>query len=398
MKYIFVTSNNDENQIYMKRISILFLIFSTFLYSQKIQIVDAENGKPIGNARIVLPDQLLYTNEDGFAPVDGNSKDFEVSASGFKKEKIKNFSSVIKLQPAFKEIEEVKIVSVDIKKLLDDVFKNYQKRYYEEPSMYDVVMKQKSFDNGKLHFMAISEAKLWSKCNWYNYKDGYNKRFDDILQLQLNNVKYLKVIKSDSIFTATEDKFSHEQMGNYFFNYELNRTLMFIKSSQAKYSGVLISEEDGEQLISFKIKVQRGINIEGSLKYNKTDKVITYFQTIYAMDDLPVEKKVATDGRAFDYKYGNATITYDFYKKDGLYLPALNRYETDNYTMFYKDETHVKKSMREIVYNTFTKSDHKGLTPKVDFAKNIWLNVPVKDNKETTVLLSEEEQEFINQK
>lgn len=393
-----MTSNNHDNQIYMKRISILFLVFSTFLYSQKIQIVDAENGKPIGNARIVLADQLVYTNEDGFAPVDGNSKDFEVSASGFKKEKIKNFSSVIKLQPAFKDIEEVKIVSVDIKKLLDDVYKNYQKRYYDEPSLYDVVFKQKSFDNGKLHFMVVSEAKLWSKCNWYNYKDGFNKRYDDILQLQLNNVKYLKVNKSDSIFSARVNEFSHEDMGNYFFNYELNRTLMFIKSPQAKYSGVLISEEDGEQLISFKIKVQRGINIEGSLKYNTNDKVITYFQTIYAMDDLPVEKKVSTDGRAFDYKYGNATITFDFYKKDGFYLPALNRYETDNYTMFYKDETHVKKSMREIVYNTFTKSDHKGLTPKVDFAKSIWLNVPVKDDKEITILLSTEEQEFINEK
>lgn len=382
----------------MKRISILFFIFSTFLYSQKIQIVDAENGKPIGNARIVLSDQLVYTNEDGFAPVDENSKDFEVSASGFKKEKIKSFSSVVKLHPAFKDIEEVKIVSVDIKKLLEDVFKNYQKRYYEEPSLYDVVIKQKSFDNGKLHFMAISEAKLWSKYNWYNYKDGFNKRYDNILQLQLNNVKYLKINKSDSVFSARVEEFSHQDMGNFFFNYELNRTIMFIKSHQAKYSGTIVSEEDGEQLINFKIKVLRGINIEGILKYNKADKVITFFKTDYEMDDLPVEKKVSTDGRAFDYKYGNATMTYDFYKKDGIYLPALNRFETDNYTMFYKDETHVKKAVREIVYNTFAKSDDRGVSPKVDFGKSIWLNVPVKDDKETTVLLSAEEQEFVNQK
>ncbi|AYN02106.1 hypothetical protein EAG08_19005 [Chryseobacterium sp. 3008163] len=66
--------------------------------------------------------------------------------------------------------------------------------------------------------------------------------------------------------------------------------------------------------------------------------------------------------------------------------------------MFYKDETHVKKSMREIVYNTFAKSDKKGLDPKVNFAKSIWENIPVKEDKESTVLLSKEEQEFINQK
>jgi hypothetical protein len=382
----------------MKHLSILFVLLSAFLSAQKLQVVDSETGKPIANARIILSDQLVYTNEDGFAPVDNTYKDFEISATGFKKEKIKNFSSVIKLQPVFNDIEEVKIVSVDIKKLFEDVSKNYHKRYYDEPSLYNVVMKQKYFDNNKLHFMAITEAKLWSRKNWYDYKDGYNKRYDDILQMQLNNVKYLKKNNSDSIFFAKTAEFSHEEFGNYFFNYELNRNIQNIKFHKTKYSGTLISEEGDEQSISFKIKTERGTNVEGNIKYNKADKVITFFQANYIMDDLPVEKKVSTDGREFDYKYGQATLTYDFYKKDGVYVPALTRFESDNYTMFYKDETHVKKSMREIIYNTFTKSDKKGLDPKVDFNKSIWLNVPVKDDKESTVLLSKEEQEFINAK
>lgn len=100
----------------MKHISFLFVLLSVFFSAQKLQVVDAENGKPIANARIILSNQLLYTNEDGFASVTNDSKDFEISASGFKKEKFKNFNSVIKLQPAFKDIEEVKITSIDIKK------------------------------------------------------------------------------------------------------------------------------------------------------------------------------------------------------------------------------------------------------------------------------------------
>lgn len=371
----------------MKHLSILFFLLSAFLSAQKLQVVDSETGKPIANARIILSDQLVYTNEDGFAPVDNTYKDFEISATGFKKEKIKNFSSVIKLQPVFKDIEEVKILSVDIKKLFEDVSTNYHKRYYDEPSLYDVVMKQKYFDNNKLHFMAITEAKLWSRKNWYDYKDGYNKRYDDILQMQLNNVKYLKKNNSDSIFFAKTAEFSHQEFGNYFFNFELNRNIQNIKFHKTKYSGTLISEEGDEQSISFKIKTERGTNVEGNIKYNKADKVITFFQANYIMDDLPVEKKISTDGREFDYKYGQATLTYDFYKKDGVYVPALTRFDSDNYTMFYKDETHVKRSMREVIYNTFTKSDKKGLDPKVDFNKSIWLNVPVKDDKESTVLL-----------
>lgn len=382
----------------MKHISFLFVLLSAFFSAQKLQVVDAENGKPIANARIILSDQLVYTNEDGFASVSNDSKNFEISASGFKKENFKNFSSVIKLQPAFKEIEEVKIIAVDIKKLFEDVFKNYHKRYYDEPSVYDVVMKQKFFDNKKLYFMAISEAKFWSKSNMYNFRDGFDKKYDDILQLQLNNVKYLKRNNTDSVFFAQTDEVNHDNMGIYFFNYELNRNIRNIKFHNSKYSGTLISEEDGEQFISFKIKTERGTNIEGNIKYNKADKVITFFEANYSMDDLPTEKKVSTDGREFNYKYGQATLTYDFYKKDGVYVPALSKFESDNYVMFYKDETHVKRSIREVVYNTFAKSDKKGLDPKVDFNKNIWLNIPVKDDKESTVLLSEEEQEFINKK
>lgn len=382
----------------MKHIYLLFVLLSAFFSAQKLQVVDSENGKPIANARIILSDQLVYTNKEGFASVNQDSKDFEISAIGFKKEKFKNFSLVIKLQPAFKEIEEVKIISVDIKKLFEDVFKNYHKRYYVEPSVYDVVMKQKFFDNNKMHFMAISEAKFWSKANMYNFRDGYDKKYDEILQIQLNNVKYLKKNNTDSVFFAKTDEVKHDNMGIYFFNYELNRNVRNIKFHNSKYSGTLISEEDGEQFINFKIKTERGTTINGNFKYNKADKVITFFEANYSMDDLPIEKKVSTDGREFNYKYGQAILTYDFYKKDGVYVPALSKFESDNYVMFYKDETHVKRTIQEVVYNTFAKSDKKGLDPKVDFDKSIWLNVPVKDDKESTVLLSEEEQEFINKK
>lgn len=150
----------------MKHIYLLFVLFSAFFSAQKLQVVDSENGKSIANARIILSNQLLYTNEDGFAPVDENSKDFEVSASGFKKENFKNFSSVIKLEPVFKNIEEVKIINVDIKKIIEDLHKNYNKRYFDKPSLYDITFKSKGFNNDSLFFMVIAEAKLWTKSNF----------------------------------------------------------------------------------------------------------------------------------------------------------------------------------------------------------------------------------------
>ncbi|OCK49522.1 hypothetical protein BA768_09155 [Chryseobacterium sp. CBo1] len=382
----------------MKHFYFLFVLLSVCLNAQKLQVIDSETGKPVSNARIVLQEQLVYTNEDGFAPVDATSKDFEVSALGFKKEKIKNFSSVIKLQPVFKEIEEVKIVSIDIKKLFQDVFKNYEKRYYDKTSVYDVVMKNKYSNNDKLYFMAISEAKLWSKTNWYNFKDGYNKRYDDIIQLQLNNVKYLKRNATDSVFSAKMKEVNHDYIGSYFFNHEVDRVLRFMKTSNAKFSGTIVGEEEDDQLINFKLKTSYGVTLDGNLRYNKIDKVITSYQIIYNQEDLAAEKKIAADGKEYTVKGGIATYTYEFYKKDGVYIPAVSRVESDKFTYFYKDETHVKKTMREIVYNTFTKADEKGLDPKVDFTKSIWQGIPVKDEKETAILLSKEEQEFVNEK
>ncbi|WP_262147134.1 hypothetical protein [Chryseobacterium foetidum] len=53
----------------MKLFCLTFFCLSSILFSQKIKIVDAENGKAISGARIILPNKVLYTNDDGFAMV-----------------------------------------------------------------------------------------------------------------------------------------------------------------------------------------------------------------------------------------------------------------------------------------------------------------------------------------
>lgn len=382
----------------MKHIYLLFILLSGLFQSQQLKVVDAENGNPVSNARILLRDQIVYTNEDGIAPVNRDAAAFEISASGYQKSMVPGFNSLIKLKPLYKDIGEIKIVNVDIKKIFEDVFKNYRKRYYDAPSLYDVVYKEKSFDNDKLFFLVIAEAKLWTRDNQYNFKQGIRKDYDEILQMQLNNVKYFKNIKSDSIFTGKTDEFSHEYMGNYFLNYELYREIQHLNLKETKYSGRLIVEEGDEQLITFKITSVKGIQLKGEFKYNKADKTITYFETHYFQDSYPMMKKKMTDGREFDYKLGDASLTFDFYKKDGAYIPAMSRLEGDKFITYYKDETHVKKFSREIIYNKFAPSDKKGLNPKVDFNISIWKNAAVKEEKAGTTLLSQEEKAFVNGK
>ncbi len=382
----------------MKRISILFLLISTFFYSQKVQVVDAENGKPIANARIVLSDQLVYSNEDGFAPLDSSVKNFEVSASGFHKESFSSFQNVVKLKPFMKDIEEVKIIDVDIKNLFEDLYKNYHKRYYDEPSLYDITFKSKGFNNDKLFIMVIAEAKLWSKTNAYNFKYGYKKDYDELLQLQLNNVKYFKKNDSKSIFNIKTKEFNHDEMGNFFFNYEIYRLLINMRMKNSKNVGRLLSEEGDLQLIGVKIKSENGIEIDGEITYDKKDKVVVLYDLNYVQGGFPAYKRVNTDGEEFDFHVGNANVTFDFYKKDGKYIQALKKTSGEKFFIMHDGQKDERRFSTEIIYNTFAKSTKKGLVSKVDLSKNIWENVPVKEDKETTILLSKEEQEFINQK
>lgn len=382
----------------MKHSYLLFILFFGVFHSQQLKVVDAESGSPVPNARILLKDQIVYTNEDGIAPVSSDASAFEVSASGYQKAEVRNFSPQIRLKPLYKDIGEIKIVNVDVKKIFEDVAKNYHKRYYNAPSLYDVVYKEKSFDNSKLFFLVIAEAKLWASDNMYNFKQGLRKDYDEILQMQLNNVKYLKNIKSDSIFTGKTNEFSHEYLGNFFLNFELYRELQHLKMKETKCTGRLIFEEGNEQLITFKISSANGVHMNGEFKYNTADKAITYFETHYFQENYPVVQRKTTDGKTFDYKLGDASLIFDFYKKNGSYIPAMTRLEGDKFTSYYNDETHVRKFSREMVYNTFTPSDKKGLDPKVDFKISIWNNDTVKENKVNTTLLSEEEKAFVNGK
>jgi hypothetical protein len=378
----------------MKYSYLLFILFFGLFSAQKLKVVDAENGNPVLNARILLQNQIVYTNEDGFAPVEHGSTNFEISASGFQKANVQEFRSVIKLKRVYKNIDEVKLEKVDIRKLFEDVNDHYKKRYYSEPSLYDVVYKEKKSDNNKLYFLVIAETKLWSKTNYYNH----NKSYDKNLQMQLNNVKSFKNVKSDSVFTAGIKESSEEYMGNYFFNFELKRVVAHLKNKESKYSGWMIFEEGNEQLVTFTIKSGLGIEMEGEFKFNKVDKVITYFEIHYLQDQYPMMKRKTGEGEEYDYQLGNAILVFDFYKNEGVYVPAMSRLEGNRYIAYYKGVKHERKSSRELIYNTFKRSDEKGLNPKMDFNKNIWDNIPVKENKNNTILLSEEEQAFINRR
>lgn len=382
----------------MKQVYLLFIFISSFSLAQQLRVVDAESGNAISNARVIVEEKVVYSNDDGYATVGKEVANLMISAIGYQSENLKVYQDIVRLKPSVKDIEEVKIVKIDVKPIFEEGLRNYSKIYYPKPSLYEVDFKQKSFDNGKLNFLVISNGKIWTKANSFNFKDAIRNKGNEMMQFQFDGVKFLRNIKSDSIFSSKTAETSNENLGNFFMNFELIRIIRIMKDNQTKYSGTILSEDQDEQLISFKTNSNLGIKLEGEMRFNKKDRAITYLAVTHLQDEYPIVKRKTTDGEDYDFKLGTGTIVFEFYKKDRYYIPTFNKIEGSGYTVFYKNETHVKKFSREIIYKTFSASTKNGLESTNDFDGSYWDGLPIKDNKETTVLLSKEEQEFINKK
>ncbi|AZI38615.1 hypothetical protein [Epilithonimonas vandammei] len=377
----------------------LFILILGFYNAQslKIRILDSENSEPIPHARIILSNTVLYSNDDGFILLPETSKNLEISASGYQTEKFANYNAIIKLKPLYKDIDEVKIINVDIKKILSDVLKNYEKRYYDQPSIYDIVYRQKNSDDDNLSFLLITNGKIWMESNTYNYKDALNKRFDNFIQMEIDSVKYFKsTISEDDICKGQSLNRSKDFVGNIFFNYELARVNYYFKTKNAKFSGRIINDSNDEQTIVYKISNPE-IDVTGTIVYQKIDKTIIHYELQYDQAKYPSYKVKTKNGSEYEFKVGNGVTYYDFYKKDGKYVPSISG--TKGYSYCTYDGNKQKNSFsREIIFQKFSETQAIGLERKIDLTKRIWENIPKQEKQNNSILLSQEEQKFIDEK
>jgi len=379
-------------------ILLLFLILGFFnAQSLKLRIVNSENNDPVPHARIILSNTVLYSNDDGFILLPENSNNLEISASGYQTEKLGNYNSIIKLKPLYKDIDEVKIINVDIKKIFSDVLKNYEKRYYDQHSLYDIVYRQKNSDDDNLSFLLITNGKLWMESNTYNYKEAFNKRFDNFIQMEIDSVKYFKsTISEDDFCKGQSLNQSKDFVGNIFFNYELARVNYYFKTKDAKFSGKIVDDSNDEQTIIYKISNPE-IEVTGTIVYQKVDKTIIHYELQYDQSKYPSYKVKTKNGLEYEFKVGNGVTYYDFYKKDGKYVPSISGTKGFSYCTY--DEKKQKNSFsREIIFQKFTETETTGLQKKIDLTKRIWESIPKLEKQNNSILLSEEEQKFIDEK
>lgn len=380
-------------------ITIVLSIFATAQKFKTIKILDADDQKPIANARIILPNQVFFTNDDGLVAIPENSVDLNVSSSNYETLDNVKLTSIISLKPLFKDIDEVAMQRVDIKKILKNILKNYDKAYFTEPTLYEISFKSKGYNNGLLYVATIADAKWWTKNNKYNWKLGFNEKYDEILQINFESVKRLNIIKSDSIFKGYTGEFSHQNIGRYFFNFELERFKSYVNAKNAKVSAFIISEKDDLKTIKVSVKIPGRSNLVADIIYDEKNNAISYFEVNYHQDELPIMNRKTTDGRDFENKLGDVKIIHSFYLKNGNYIPAFYSESGDHFIIIEKGKKYDRKFSTQITYNTFMPSEKDlVLENRVNIKDNWFRNAPEISKKDNTMsVLSKEEQEFLNQ-
>ena len=384
----------------MKQLLLFFFFSFSLLSSQtlkKIKIADAETGKAISNARIILAGQIYYSNDDGYTSLPKDAKQFEVSVSGYETLNTSAISDLVKLKPLYKVIAEIKIVSIDIKKIFKEVYKNYSDKYYDKPATYDITFWQKSFENNQMKLLMVADGQYWTRDGNFHGKEAFHKKFDNFVQMQIDNLRYLKSEKRDFDIKVKPQKGYNEFIGNLFFNYELHRIISLSNQRKAVTSARVLYEDENHQEISFKVKTDVNLIYTGTVIYNKLDRVITHYQMIFEQKNHEPREYRDETGEIYKFQYPDGIFTFDFYKNGEKYVPSRTSINYEGSKYMQGDRSFEYQSSREIIYKKFKPSDANGLKNPVEINEPFWGNMKVSDDK-GFVDLSQEEQNFINDK
>ncbi len=364
---------------------------------KKIKIVDSQDSKPISNVRLLFSNEVVYSNDDGFALIPENVKDLEISKSGYLTEKLNKVSEIISLKPLYQDIEEVKIVNIDVKKIFKEVSNRYSDIYYDKSAIYDVTIKQRAFENNDMKLLMIADGKFWSRDGSYNAKEAFSNKFDNFVQLQIDDLRYLKSKPYENFIKVKKQNQGHDYIGNLFFSYELFRLNRFIGLKKSVTTGRLIYENGDEQEISFSVKTDENLLYKGKINYNEKDKAITYYEMSFSQSKFLPEKLKDENGKEYSRQLGDGTVLFEFYKNGEKYVPSKVSVVAEGFKTITDTKTFEFRSAREIIFRNFKATEAKGVENPVEIYKSFWNKMKVSDDK-GEILLSKEEEQFINEK
>ena len=385
----------------MKFIYSAFTLFTFFLtYSQSyinVKVVDSESNTPISQAKIISDNAIFYSNDDGNVLIPSQGKDIFVSAISYQEIRAKLPLSEIKLSPIYRNIDEVEIKPIDAKNIIEKVLYYYDKNYLVKSTLYNGTYKEKSYIDNSIHKLLVADINLWTLNNKFNYKKD---NMDTFVQMNLNDIRFYKTRKNEPNYPfslkGSQDKNDIKAFVQRFFLYN-QLYLMSYYTKDLKISGRIINETGDVQEISFKSEnmPDEVLYYEGKMVYNKKDNAIIYLEVNHIQPKAIRSFKNNLD-EDLETNTTNFKVSYDFIKENGKYVPAMISMDYIA-NVIYNSNTYPMVQSKQFIFRTHQESNKKGIGNKIDLSKNITDNIPTKEVKESKILLSNEEQQFIDE-
>ena len=387
----------------MKNIfSFLFFLFFPFFFSQKkISVIDFETKKPITQARIVYNNEITYTNDDGFVIIPNEINTISIFAieygnNDFPVKEKNDFQ--IELKPLYKNIDEVIIRTIDAKKIIASVLKNYIENYETKTSIFNGTFKTKSEIDNKINRILVIDMDLWALNNKYDYK----KEINQFMQVNLRNKKYDKNRRNDKAYIFNKKSENREQkyIKNFLQQFFLYNQLysMDYWTKGLKINGNVINEIGDIQTIKFKSEKTNTPDLlyyEGIMQYDKKANAIIYLKCSQIQKNA-IEKHTNYFDQEIVINTNLYTVTYDMYKKNEKYIPAKITMENLSEATL-ENKTYPVTGYTEFVFRKHNFANKNGLSEKIDLEKSFGDGVINNEIKDTKTLLSAEEQKFVDE-
>lgn len=375
----------------------IFLFFCVSFFSQTkvFEILDSESNQSLSAARINVDGIFYYANDDGkvILPIE---KKVLITAKNYDDLNIylsEHGNNVIRLTPKYNEIEEVILKPVEIKPIFENMLKNYDRYYGVNPTVYNLQIKQKAKENNQLNNLFISDLSLWVYDGGYHF----NSKPSNYVQISIDKVKYYQTKKNDINYRFNNDlNVKPEQfIQKIFLNYEISSIINDLKDIKIKAN--IIFEDNIERKIKFSSDFSEkiGYTFDGEFVINNEDNMISYFE-LNINQTQTINEKTNKKGEKYITKTTFANLIYDFYKKDGKFIPTRYQAKGSGVNIYNGEETPFD-FLQEIIYTSQKKSDKKGLANKIDLSKPLTDNIPINELKDSKTLLSNEEQKFVDE-
>ena len=385
---------------------ILFTIFVIFFFSslnaqtKTFIIKDATTNKPIAFANVYYPSQMVgsISNEEGkvkIPVINNNTLVFSYIGYETKKKlinKIKN--DTIKLNPKTIELAEIKIYTIDLRERLIDVLANYEKNY-AKTKLYDATYKESFKVNGELARLSQVQIKWWDK----NYMYDFKKPFYELNKVSLTAIDYSKRLDSKYILSNggyIENKYFFELL-------HLNHYLKFIIDY-----GKDISIDYVEKFKNYtRVVFNASINIKGKdVSYLK--KGVIYFDnqtgaisklSFKLLYNTKFKKDLSTESKVpYKTKTQGQNIEISFIKNTNNKW-SISYLSHQVYGILRYNNISDKINSKQEMY--ITKKYRRGKIAKkqqIDLNKPFYDNLPIYKQSDPKILLTSEEQDFINKK